>query len=97
MDKQNKKRLSQDEWEGLIDEIKGDCHKCENDCRQRLLITDFYVQQLKDLHANMLRTLQEMRTERKQFQGTTARLMSVYERLEALNDKQREGQGSWKW
>jgi len=96
MDKQ-KKRLSQDEWEGLIDEIKGDCSKCENDCRQRLMITDFYVQQLKALHTQMLKTLQEMRYERKQFQGTTARLMSVYERLEMLNDKQREGQSSWKW
>ena len=96
MDKQ-KKRLSLDEWQTLIDQIKGDCHKCENDCRQRLMILDFYGQQLKDLHTQMLRTLQEMRHERKQFQGTTARLMSVYERLEMLNDKQREGHSSWKW
>ena len=62
-----------------------------------VLHSDFYLEQLRDLHQNMLKTLQEVRDERKQLQGTVVRLMSVYERLEALNDQQREDRDQWKW
>jgi uncharacterized coiled-coil DUF342 family protein len=92
-----KTRLSLQEFEALVKEIKGNCDKCASEYRERLLFADFYVEQLKDLHGNMLKTLREVRDERRQLQGTVARLMSVYERLEALNDKQKQGQSQCKW
>jgi DNA repair ATPase RecN len=89
------------EADAVLDDIealvRGDCDKCPQDFREKLLFADFYIEQLKDLHANMLKTLQEVREERKQLQGTVARLVSVYERLERLNDKEREAQDQCNW
>lgn len=93
MDEQT--RLSLEEFEKLVEEVKGNCDKCPQDFREKLLFADFYIEQLKDLHSNMLKTVQEVREERKQLQGTVARLASVYERLERLNDKKREGSCNW--
>ena len=92
-----KARLSLEEFEKLVEEVRGDCDRCQHDFREKLLFADFYIEQLQDLHANMLKTLQEVRQERQQLQGTVARLVSVYERLERLNDKKQEAQGSCKW
>ena len=50
-----KTKLSLEEFEALMKEaLRGDCDECAQEYREKLLHTDFYLRQLKDLHQNLL-------------------------------------------
>jgi hypothetical protein len=40
-------RLSQDEFEALVNDTKGDCDKCKMDCRDRLRIQSYQIERLE--------------------------------------------------
>lgn len=46
-------RLSQDEFEALVNDIKGDCDKCKMDCRTRLQWIDSLVEALRRERAEL--------------------------------------------
>ena len=54
-------RLSQDEFEALVNDIKGDCDKCKLDCRDRLQWMDSIVEALRQERAE-IKTIVEVLT-----------------------------------
>ena len=40
-------RLSQDEFEALVNDIRGDCDRCKMACRDRLLIQSYQIERLE--------------------------------------------------
>lgn len=40
-------RLSQDEFEALVDEVRGECDKCPMDCRNQLRIQGYQTERLE--------------------------------------------------
>ena len=57
-------RLSQDEFESLVNELKGDCDNCKMDCRHRLLIFDSQIEALRQERKALAQERSELRAER---------------------------------
>jgi hypothetical protein len=59
-------RLSQDEFEALVNDIRGDCDRCRMDCVDRLRWMDSIIEALRQERKAFAREREAFRAEREQ-------------------------------
>jgi hypothetical protein len=86
------KRLTVSEFESLVNEIKGDCDKCTQDCRARLLIFDSQIEGLRREREALARERRELRAEREKLAALYQINMRV---LNIVNAPGKAGEQRW--
>jgi len=85
-------RLTRDEFEKLIAEVKGDCEKCSHDCRDRLRILDSQIEALRQERKALTREREALRAEREQLHALYQINLRV---LNIVNAPSKAGELTW--
>jgi len=84
-------RLSQDEFEALVNDIKGDCDKCKLDCRDRLQWMDSIVEALRQEREALAEERRKLRAERERLHALYTINLRV---LNIVNAPGKAGEGN---
>jgi hypothetical protein len=80
------------EFESLVNELKGDCDKCPQDFRERLLIFDSQIEALRQEREALAKERRELRAEREKLAALYQINMRV---LNIVNAPGKAGEQRW--